>query len=135
MILHESKPPAEWGRDDIEHAIKCIRKIHRHGQVLNLWNLALLIYHENEWMTSTLKEISAFSIHVELVDIFTRFESCRKLSLGMDPSLHDRVTAQTAPYTVREVIIRKFGWYYELLAVLGKQIQSVQKFDKLRAAN
>lgn len=124
MVLHEPKPPVEWGREDIVHAIKCIRQIHRHGQVLNLWNLALLIHHENEWMNPTQKGISTFSIHVELVDIFTRFESCRKLSLGMEPSLHNRVTAQTAPYTVREVILRTFGWYYDLLAVLGKQIPS-----------
>ena len=125
MVLHDPQPSTEWGRDEMGQAIKCIRKIHRHGQVLNLWDLALLIHHENECMRPARKGATTFIIHKKLVDIFTRFESCRELSHGMDQSHHDRVMPQTNPYTMREVILRQFEWYYDLLAVLGKSYRLI----------
>lgn len=108
-----------WGRRNIEQAIKGIRQIHRNGQVLDLWELARLIHHEDE-RTRSQKRITANFIHENLIDIFDRFESCRQLSGGLDPSHHNRITHRTHPNSVRATILQRFEWYYDLLAVLGK---------------
>lgn len=109
-----------WGRPDMQLAIRCIRQIHRNGQVLNLWDLARLIHRENERTSSSRKEITVMVVHQKLVDIFECFESCRQLSCGWDPIQHNRITPLTRPNTIRGAILHRFGWYYEFLAVLGK---------------
>lgn len=120
IILPDPQPPMKWERPDMEQAIRCIRQIHRSGRVLRLWDVASLIHRDIGRTSPARKGITVTAIHENLVDIFNRFESCRQLSCGLDPSLHSHSTARTHPNTVRGAILEKFEWYYEFLAILGK---------------
>lgn len=131
MVLQGPQPSVEWPREDIDLAIKCIRQLHRHGRVLNLWELAIEIHLENERKYQTRIGNTAFVIHERLVDLFDRFESCMESivnpSCRTQPSEHHCITAETAPYTMKERLLRKLEWFYELYAVLGKPINHAFK--------
>lgn len=124
MVLHEPQPSAEWAKADIDVVIKCIRILHRHGQVLNLWELALEIQIENERKCETRIGDKVFVIHERVVDLFHHFESCMESivnpSRRTQPSDHHCITAESAPYTIKERLLRRLEWFYELYAVLGK---------------
>lgn len=125
MFLQDPQPSAEWARADIDVVIKCIRILHRHGRVLNLWELALEIQLVNERKRETRIGDKAFVIHERVVDLFHRFESCMESivnpSCRTQPSDHHCITAESAPYTIKERLLRRLEWFYELYAVLGKQ--------------
>lgn len=124
MVLHDPQPSAEWEREDIDLAIKFIRQVHRHGRVLNLWELALQIDRENGKRQQTRIGNTAFIIHERIVDLFDRFESCMESIVNpshrMQPCDHHCITAETAPYTMRERLLRRLEWFYEIYAVVGK---------------
>lgn len=126
MVLEGPQTSVEWPREDIDLAIKCIRQLHRHGRVLNLWELAMEIHLENERKYQTRIGNTAFVIHERIVDLFDRFESCMESivnpSCRTQPSDHHCITAESAPYTMKERLLRKLEWFYELYAVLGKPI-------------
>ena len=124
MVLPNPHPSAQWAREDIDLAIKCIRMVHRHGRVLNLWELALQINGENIKMKQKLIGNTTFIIHERIVELFDRFESCMERivipSGRTQPSEHYCITAESAPYTMREVLLWRLKWFYELFAVVGK---------------
>lgn len=131
MVLEGPQTLVEWPREDIDLAIKCIRQLHRHGRVLNLWELAMEIHLENERKYQTRIGNTAFVIHERIVDLFDRFESCMESivnpSCRTQPSDHHCITAESAPYTMKERLLRKLEWFYELYAVLGKPINHAFK--------
>lgn len=67
---------------------------------------------------------TAFVMHERTVDFFDRFKSCIESndnpSRRMQPSGHHCITAETAPYTMKERLLRRLEWFYELYVVLGK---------------
>lgn len=124
MILQDPEQSAEWAAADIDVVIKCIRILHRHGRVLNLWELALEIHLENERKRETRIGNAAFVIHERVVDLFNSFESCMESivypSCRTQPSDHHCITAESAPYTMKERLLRRLECFYELYAVLGR---------------
>ena len=124
VVLPNPHPSDQWAKEDIELAIKCIRVVHRHGRVLSLWELALQIEQENKKTNKTVIGNTIYIIHQRIVDLFYRFQSCIESivrpSDRWQPSDHDFISAETAPYSLREKLLQKLEWFYELYAVVGK---------------